>query len=143
MTRPEIRRAIAKWKKLLWCGQWDFNSRYVRLEDSRTLAQTKVEHEYLQATFEFPMDRLEELMEKEIVHEIVHVVLAPLSYPAMEVLAKSNSEKEWMRGQVEIVTSKLTRILCAMQKVDWEAPRRKSVKSKKAHRKNKHPKKGV
>jgi hypothetical protein len=112
MTREEINEAVKKWSDILWLHFWNIEICYKRFENLDVYSEVTYQPQYMNATVYFPIDCLERVTEKVIIHELVHIAIAPLAYVAEDLATEST--QLMAKYQKEFVTTHLTNVFNAL-----------------------------
>lgn len=112
MTKQDLHRFNALWTKRLQLFRWRIVHKIGRVEREDSTAQTLGRPEYRQGMVVWAEGELSEMDERHFIHEMLHLVLSPLSQTAKR-LAATEFERETVREANEAVTTHLTDILTA------------------------------
>lgn len=109
MTRDEIRECVAKWKSALWLGQWTIDIFYKRLDNPDVVAEVTYQPEYFTGKIFIADNRIEQVDERVIIHEMAHFVISPLAH-----VAGLGNQKDFANYNEELIVSHLTNALYEM-----------------------------
>ena len=130
MTLQDLKRLNPIWRKRLWLGHFAINQSIGRVEDETSLAEPYALPEYQEAKVVWAEGRLQDASEAHFIHEMLHIVVAPLQQTAKE-LAKTDFERSMIAQRTEAVVTHLTNIL----RTAYNVPFRDEPKPKKKRRK--------
>lgn len=111
MTKEQLENVIDGWQKILGLTNWEINITYkdqkkVKVGSFCTVMETTCYPEYCVA--EIVVERLKSAEEKDIVHELIHILLSEFTDYAYE---KTSGERRALLHLEERVVSQLSHII--------------------------------
>ena len=108
MTEAQIRKLVAKWQKRLGLGEWHL---MVKFDDTmESIADCEAHWRYLHATIRFNLPKMDaraacqplETHELTVVHELTHVLLAPID----DMFGKYTKQKDALLEYATEITAR-------------------------------------
>jgi hypothetical protein len=122
MTRSEIKRRVKFWQGAFFLQGWKIEVVVVKqltkwkrfsAESTHPVAETAVHFQYLRATIEFMECFLHEVDDEVILHEVLHIVLSPMTQFSIDNMDSGTDLKFYEmieEQQIELLTRAIVKM---------------------------------